>query len=141
MTNALKILRYCPVLLVCVRSSNAIHSATIDAPMALATDTVNSNGYSFRTCSWTGTDHVYRYKCTSATAGTWKISVVAREENGNGVRVQRDVRCDGTERAVIWDKPHNAHWPVHFHLWAPAGTGCGDTRCEQYLNNWFAIVG
>ncbi|MFG1677082.1 hypothetical protein [Micromonospora sp. NPDC049282] len=102
--------------------------------------TVNGNGYSFRSCSWTGTNHTYRYRCTSATAGTWKINLVAREENGNGVRVQQDVRCDGYERNVYWTGQTSSKWPVHFHLWAPAGTGCRDSGCEQYLNNWYAVV-
>lgn len=121
------------------------YSWTLNTVHATSDFKDDSNGYSFRTCGWVGTNHTYRYKCSSEPTNGWVLNIVSREENGNGRRVQAAVTCDGNYRTVAWTLSHNGHEVVHFHLWAPAvnwwedPTDCGET-CPRYLYGLTATV-
>ena len=101
--------------------------------------TNNSNGYSFRTCSWRGTNHVYRYRCNAEYTNGWLLNIVAAEHTAQR-RVQYPVTCDGVTRSVPWNLSHSTHEIVHYHLWAPSGPGCAES-CGFVLGGWYASLG
>jgi len=94
---------------------------------------------SFRTCSWYGTNHVYRYKCTHEDRDGWRLNIVARDENSELDRQAFSVTCDGASHRVTWSGTQYGSARVHFHLWAPGGSDC-DESCPRYLSGWWASV-
>jgi hypothetical protein len=106
-------------------------------------DFVNdSNGYSFRTCSWRGTRHTYTYSCTNENSDGWTLQLVARENgSGEATRVVHPVVCDGLIRTAPWNRAHRNNDRVHFHLWSSGDnpTSCGSS-CNRYLNGWMARI-
>ncbi|MBW6436087.1 hypothetical protein KZ829_20295 [Actinoplanes hulinensis] len=101
--------------------------------------TVDANDYSFRTCSWTGTNHTYEYKCGREDANGWTINLVARWSGSEHDRVVHQVVCDRQVHRISWNRTHRSSAAVHFHLWAPSGSGC-DSSCNSYLYEWWAKV-
>jgi hypothetical protein len=100
--------------------------------------TENANGVSFRTCSWRGTNHTYQYSCAREDRNGWQLHLVGRGSE-EARRVRHDVVCDGRVRTVRWTLRHDSNEPVHYHLWAPGGTDCGES-CARYLEDWTAWV-
>jgi hypothetical protein len=98
--------------------------------------------WSFRTCSWLGTNHSYLYSCTgdNTTSGDWKINIVGREPHGGGEVLRYDwtVFCTGQLVGVTVPTPHWNNSDIHYHLWSPSGTGC--SACGDVIYNWGASV-
>lgn len=97
--------------------------------------------YSFRTCSWVGTDQIYDYDCTTEATNGWVLHIV---ENHHGSRVSKAVLCNDTQQSMTWTRPHNQA-RIHYHLWSPTYPGdsnptqCADT-CPRFIYGWDASV-
>ena len=108
-------------------------------PLVHGTDdwTVNSTGYSFRTCAWQGTNHNYGYNCVSERKSDWTLQMV-RGAATEALRDPRPVACDGSNHNINWGKtPSNDY--THLHLWSQGGPSCGQ-GCPYYLDGWQAAV-
>lgn len=101
--------------------------------------TANANGHSFRTCSWRGTNHTYSYACYNEWSNGWALNIVGFESGRPQQRVAHSITCDGHIRTVGWPYGHNDHMAVHYHLWAPSGSGCGES-CGYEIGSWYAWV-
>lgn len=96
--------------------------------------------WSFRTCSWLGTNHNYFYSCSQEVHKEWRLNIVGREPHGGGEVIRRDfaVSCNSQLQGVTWP---TSHWPnsdIHYHLWSPSETGC--SACGEIILDWGASV-
>lgn len=104
-------------------------------------DWTPANYYSFRTCSWVGTDQIYKYDCTDEPTDGWVLHLVENEE---GRRVSKAVLCNNTQQTMEWTRAHNSA-RVHYHLWsAPypgddSPTDCA-SDCLRFIFGWDASV-
>lgn len=101
---------------------------------------------SFRTCEWVGTNHDYRYKCSTAY-DTWNNQLVRFDTGTRDTNSFTSSLCDGTEKQIYWNQhSHNSSARIHWHLHsyssdAPSHDHCPDEIQDSDCHSGIKVTG